>query len=160
MNRKIAIASEHAGFSLKESLKNYLVQQGYEVDDLGTDSGQPVDYPSIAADLAGKVISGCYNKGILICGTGIGMCIAAYKVTGVRAALCSDIFDARMARLHNDANILCLGAWKTGPRIANEMTSLFLETEFEGGRHIPRINGISEIEKNRSYPVQDALHVN
>ena len=145
MNRKIAIASEHAGFSLKESLKNYLVQQGYEVDDLGTDSGQPVDYPSIAADLAGKVISGCYNKGILICGTGIGMCIAANKVTGVRAALCSDIFDARMARLHNDANILALGARVVGPGLACQILDTFLDTPFsEGPRHKQRIAKIDE----------------
>lgn len=148
--RKIAIASEHAGYPLKEFLKPVLAGEGFEVLDLGVDSDQPVDYPLIAEELANTVISEKAEMGILICGTGIGMSIAANKVRGIRAAHCTDLFTAKMTRLHNDANILCLGAWLTGDRISKEIVLTFLNTEFEGGRHIPRIEKITLVEQHNA----------
>lgn len=148
--RKIAIASEHAGYHLKEFLKPVLSEEGFEALDLGVGSDQPVDYPLIAEELANAVISEKAEKGILICGTGIGMSIAANKVRGIRAAHCTDLFTAKMTRLHNDANILCLGAWLTGERLSKEIALTFLNTEFEGGRHIPRIEKITLVEQHNA----------
>lgn len=144
---KIAIASEHAGFELKEKIKAHLLEEGYEVDDLGSMNSEPVDYPFIASGLAERVALGEYEKGILICGTGIGMAIASGKVPGVRAALCTNAYMAKMTRLHNDANVLCLGSWITGLGLSLDITDAFLATGFMGGRHIPRVDKIRQIEE-------------
>jgi ribose 5-phosphate isomerase B len=145
--RVIAIANEHVGFSLKTALVPYLQKAGYDVMDMGVSSDTPVDYPMIAAALSEAVVSGSAEKGILICGTGLGMSIAANKVHGARAALCSDLFSSKMARLHNNANVLCLGAWITGTRLAEEIVQIFLNTPYEGGRHDARLKMISLIEQ-------------
>jgi ribose 5-phosphate isomerase B len=149
-NRKIAIASEHAGYELKEKLKLELIKNGYELTDLGVKSDEPADYPYIAANLAERVVKGEFFKGILLCGTGIGMTIAAGKVPGARAALCTNSFMAKMAREHNDANILCLGAWITGYRLTFEIVEEFLNSDFSGGRHERRIGLIKELEEKYS----------
>lgn len=143
---KIAIASEHAGFDLKEKIKDYLMEKGYDVTDLGADTDEPIDYPFIAAGLAERVAVGEFNKGILLCGTGIGMTMAAGKVPGIRAALCTDPFMAQMTREHNDANVLCLGAWITGLKLSYAIVDAFLQSEFTGGRHERRVNLIGELE--------------
>ena len=144
---KIAIASEHAGYDLKEKLVTYLRGKGMALDDLGARSDQPIDYPPVASDLAERVAQGEYTRGILICGTGIGMSIAAGKVPGIRAALCTDPYMARMCREHNDANVLCLGAWITGSRLSFAIVDTYLETEFAGERHQRRVSQIGEIER-------------
>lgn len=146
-NKKIAIASEHAGFELKEKIKQYLGEKGYDVTDLGAGSDEPIDYPFIAAGLAEKVSEGEFCKGILLCGTGTGVTMAAGKVPGIRAALCTDPFMAKTTREHNDANILCLGAWITGLKLSFAIVDAFLEAEFTGGRHVRRVNLIGELEK-------------
>ena len=143
---KLAIASEHAGFEMKEKIISHLKDKGLEVDDIGAQTDEPIDYPYIAADLAEKVADGQYDKGILLCGTGIGMTMAAGKVPGVRAALCTNAYMAKMTREHNDANVLCLGAWITGERLTYEIVDAFLSHDFQGGRHLPRVNKIKELE--------------
>jgi ribose 5-phosphate isomerase B len=143
---RIAIASEHAGFELKEKLVTHLRGKGISLDDLGARSDQPIDYPAVASDLAERVARGEYTRGILICGTGIGMSIAAGKIPGIRAALCTDPFMARMCREHNDANVLCLGAWITGSRLSIAIVDAYLETRFAGDRHQRRVSQIREIE--------------
>jgi ribose 5-phosphate isomerase B len=148
--KKVIIASEHAGYSLKEIMAASLVKSGWDVSNMGVFSDTPADYPEIANNLANAVLENQIGKGILICGTGIGMCIAANKIAGIRAALCGDLFSARMARMHNDANILCVGAWLTAPRLALEIAEIFLSEEFEGGRHIPRLTKISLLEHHNS----------
>jgi ribose 5-phosphate isomerase B len=157
---KVAIASEHAGFGLKEKLKLHLKEKGVAISDLGTNSDQPVNYPPIAADLSERVVKGEFDLGILICGTGTGMAMASGKVPGARSALCTDQYMAKMAREHNNANILCLGAWIVGIRIAYEITDTFLGTNFTGGRHIRRIEMITELERNYStnYGKRGILH--
>ena len=144
---KIAIASEHAGYELKEKIKAHLIGKGYETDDLGASSSEPIDYPFIAAGLAEKVAGGRYDRGILLCGTGIGMAIAAGKVPGIRAALCTNAYMAKMTREHNDANVLCLGSWVTGPGLALDIVDTFLGHGFTGGRHIPRVDKIRQLEE-------------
>ena len=149
----IAIASEHAGYDLKEELIIHIREMGIEVADLGVQSDEPVDYPFIAAGLAERVVRGEFDRGILICGTGIGMSLAAGKVRGVRAALCTDPFMARMSREHNDANVLCLGSWITGVRLSYAIVDAYLQSEFTEDRHRRRIDQISEIERgNHSGP--------
>lgn len=143
---KIAIASEHAGFELKEKIKKYLIEKGYYIADIGAGSDEPIDYPFIAAELAERVSKGEFNKGILLCGTGIGMTMAAGKVPGIRAALCTNSFMAKMTREHNNANVLCLGAWITGLKLSFAIVDAFLESEFTGGRHERRVNLIRELE--------------
>ena len=147
MNLKIAIGSDHGGFRLKEEIKDYLRQQGVEHTDFGTYSTASVDYPDIAQTVGEKVASGEFERGILICGTGIGISIAANKVHGVRAALCGDVFSARMSREHNNANILALGERVTGSGLALMIVQTWLETEFAGGRHARRVEKISALEK-------------
>jgi len=146
---RLGIASEHAGYELKEFLKGQLIDKGYEVVDFGCNSGQPIDYPPICFALGKALTEGQIERGILICGTGIGVSIAANKVPGVRAALCRSTFEAEMSRRHNDANVLCLGAWITAMRLAWEMTQVWLESGFDAGRHSRRIGLISEYEKNQ-----------
>lgn len=142
----IAIGSDHAGYSLKMEIIGQLERKNLEVLDLGC-GGESCDYPDIAAEVAKNVAGGGSEKGILVCGTGVGMSMAANKVCGVRAALCPDCYTAKYTRLHNDANILCLGARSVGSGKALEIVDMFLETPFEGGRHQRRIDKIKDIEK-------------
>ena len=143
----IAIGSDHAGFKLKEHIKDLLNSKGIEFKDFGCFDENSVDYPDISEAVSNAVAAGECEKGILICGTGIGMSIVANKVNGVRAALCSDTFSARFTRLHNDANVLCMGARVLGEGLAADIAEIFLDTPFEGGRHERRVNMISEVEK-------------
>ncbi|KPJ49026.1 MAG: ribose 5-phosphate isomerase [Dehalococcoidia bacterium DG_22] len=143
---RVAIGSDHRGFALKEALKELLGELGQEWVDFGCQGEEAVDYPDIARPLGEAVVAGEYQRGILICGNGIGMSIAANKVKGVRAALCHDTFAGRLARQHNDANVLCLGAWCIGRGVAEEIVKVFLSEEFEGGRHARRIEKIRAME--------------
>lgn len=141
MNKeKIAIGSDHGGFEYKEEIKKHLVEKGYDVIDVGTFSKESCDYPVIAQNLTHKIIDNELEKGILICGTGIGMSIAANKVKGIRAALCGDTFSARATRAHNNSNVLCLGERVIGIELAFDIVDIWLSTEFEGGRHQRRID--------------------
>ena len=145
---RIAIGSDHRGCAMKDSVMRLLAEKGYSYQDFGCHTGEIVDYPDIAVKVAEAVARGEYNRGILICGSGIGMCIAANKVKGIRAAQCYDAFTAKRARLHNDAQICCLSAEEGKVRLAAIMET-FLTTDFEGGRHIARINKIKEIEEKQ-----------
>ncbi|MDR1563430.1 MAG: ribose 5-phosphate isomerase B [Oscillospiraceae bacterium] len=144
-NKLIILGADHGGFLLKNEIREYLKQNGYTVEDLGTNSADSVNYANIAAEVSHEVAARGAT-GILVCGTGIGMSIAANKVKGIRAAVCSEYFSAKYTRLHNDANILCLGARVLGSGLALELVDVFLNTEFEGGRHVERIACISKIE--------------
>lgn len=141
----IAIGCDHAGVEMKKAIIEALSAQGFEFKDLGTD-GEPCDYPVIAEKVCNEVLSENCEKGILICGTGIGMSIAANKFKGIRAALCSDSFSAKFTRLHNNSNVMCLGARVLGCGLAAELAEIFLTTSFEGGRHQRRIDLITDIE--------------
>ncbi len=145
----ILIASDHAGVALKQDLKRHLEQTGYHVDDMGMFdlSGGSVDYPDYAALVANKIASAGTLRGILICGTGIGMAIAANKITGVRAAVAWDEETARLSAEHNHCNILCLGARKVSPELARRMVQVWLDTEFASGRHRRRVEKIIALEK-------------
>ena len=132
---KIAIGSDHAGFELKAGLSRYLESLGHDVCDYGTSDTASVDYPDFAAAVAGSVACGEAERGILICGTGIGMSMAANKIPGIRAALCNDLYTARMSRLHNDANVLCMGSRVIGAGLAREIVDTWITTPFEGARH-------------------------
>lgn len=144
---KIALACDHAGFLLKEQIKAHLEEKGIFCKDFGTFSEEPVDYPDMAQKASRSVQKGECDRGIIICGTGIGVTIAANKLKGIRAALCCDSFSARCARAHNDANILTLGARVIEKEPALEIVDLFLETPFEGGRHLRRIKKIEKLEE-------------
>lgn len=143
----IAIGCDHGGLNLKELIKKNLKEWGCEYKDFGTFSEESCDYPDIAKEAALAVRRGECEKGILICGTGIGMSIAANKVSGIRAAHVCDTFSAKMAREHNNAQIICLGERITGPAVAVEIVKAYLEAEFLGGRHQTRVDKIMEIEK-------------
>ncbi|WP_282924194.1 ribose 5-phosphate isomerase B [Mediterraneibacter massiliensis] len=143
----IALGSDHGGYELKEEIKKYLEAQGIAVKDFGSFTPEAVDYADVAYEVALSVAQEECEKGILCCGTGIGISIAANKVQGIRAACCSDCFSAKMTRMHNDANILCMGGRVVGAGLALMMTDLFLTTPFEGGRHQRRIDKIAKIEK-------------
>lgn len=145
--KKVAIGCDHGGFNLKKIVCEYLTKQGFEVFDMGTDSTESCNYPDIAKEVAEKIAFGEASLGILICGTGIGISIAANKIKGIRAACCSDSFSAKMCRAHNDANILCFGERVIGQGLALELVDAFLSTEFEGGRHKTRVDLISKIEQ-------------
>ena len=132
---------------MKKALIEALTEKGFELKDMGTD-GEPCDYPDMAKAVCGLVTSGECEKGILICGTGIGMSIAANKIKGIRAALCSDSFSTRFTRLHNNSNVMCMGARTIGPGLACELAEIFLTTGFEGGRHQRRVDLITDIENN------------
>lgn len=144
---KVAIGSDHGGLDLKEAVISVLQGLRIEVEDLGTHDRNSCDYPDFAQRVASGVAAGTYEKGVLICGTGIGMSIAANKVPGIRAALCNEIYSASMARAHNDANIICLGARVVGPGVAEEIVKTFFTTEHEGGRHARRVEKIHLLEK-------------
>jgi len=144
---KIAIGSDHAGFELKEQLRDTLCAAGYEVADLGTASTESTDYPDFAAVVARAVRDGLADKGILICSSGVGMSIAANKIKGIRAALGTNPEEVSFVRRHNDANVLAIGAKYTGAALAGELVNLFLTTEFEGGRHQRRLDKIKILEQ-------------
>ena len=146
----IAIACDHGGFELMQDVKAYLGSGGYAYKDFGTYSAESCDYPDIAALAACAVSSGECEKGIFICGTGVGMSIAANKIPGVRAALCADCFTAEMTRRHNNANVITLGARVTGAGLALKIIELFLNTDFEdGGRHRRRVDMLDELDRQR-----------
>lgn len=142
----IALGADHGGYELKEAIKKHLEEKGVDYIDCGTNSVESVDYAPIAKKTCAKVVSGECEKAILCCGTGIGISMAANKVKGIRAACCSDYFSAKFTRLHNDANALCMGGRVVGVGLAIELVDVFLNTEFEGGRHQRRIDQIAEIE--------------
>jgi len=144
---KIAVASDHGGFKLKNEILSFLQELGIEYRDFGTFSEDPVDYPDVALEVAEAVAGGEFERGLLCCGTGIGVAIAANKVPGIRAANCHDTFSAKAAREHNDANILTLGQRVIGPGLAKEVVAAWLGAEFLGGRHARRVEKIYKIEQ-------------
>jgi ribose 5-phosphate isomerase B len=149
-NVRIVIGADHAGYRLKERIKRLLAQMGFDAEDIGTESEEPVDYPDFARRAAEKVAAGEARFGILTCGTGIGMAIAANKVPGVRAATVRDCATARLAREHNDANILTLGARLLTEDHAVEIVCVFLESEFAGGRHGRRVEKLNALDRERT----------
>lgn len=144
---KIGIGCDHAGVKFKEQIKDYVKSLGFEVEDYGTYTTDRVDYPDIAKKVGQGIITGQCDRGILICGTGIGMSIAANKMKGIRAALCSDTYSARLTRMHNDSNVMTLGARVLGIDLACDIVKSFLTAEYEGGRHDGRIAKITEMEE-------------
>ena len=148
--KRIAIGCDHRGFALKELIMPFLQNAGHSYQDFGCYSTKPVDYPDIAQKVGEAVASGNFALGILICNTGIGMCIAANKIKGIRAALCHNSFAAQRARQHNDANVLCLGGEDMDTKSALEIVKTFLATDFEGGRHLQRVNKIRALEGDPS----------
>ncbi len=143
---KIYIGCDHAGYEMKKEIIAFLQQKGHEVEDMGGDGGR-IDYPIVAKRVGTAVAAEEGARGILVCGTGIGMSLAANKIKGIRAALCADHFSTKYTRLHNDANIMCLGARTLGVGVALELTELFVDTPFEGGRHAVRVDLIREMEE-------------
>jgi ribose 5-phosphate isomerase B len=143
---KVAIASDHGGVNIREEIKKLMDEMGIEYIDLGCECGVSVDYPDYAIPVAEKVAKGEVDRGILICGTGIGMSIAANKVKGVRCALVHDVYSAKATREHNDSNVLAMGERVIGPGLAREIAKVWLTTEFEGGRHANRVNKIRQYE--------------
>jgi ribose 5-phosphate isomerase B len=164
MKERIVISSDHAGFELKEAVKAFLCGLGYETEDVGTYSTEPVDYPVYTYKAAQKVSSGECRRGIICCGTGQGDAIAANKVPGIRAALCWDTTTARLSRAHNDANMLVLGGWTTDRGLAQQIVRTWLDTPFDGGRHSRRLKQIKDIEtssrlqRRRIYDVSPTLY--
>ncbi|KIQ93334.1 Ribose-5-phosphate isomerase B [Anoxybacillus thermarum] len=146
---KVAIASDHGGIRIREEIKQLMDEMGIEYKDFGCECETSVDYPDYALPVAQKVASGEFDRGILICGTGIGMSIAANKVKGIRCALVHDVFSARATREHNDSNILAMGERVIGPGLAREIAKVWLTTPFEGGRHEKRIQKISAYENEQ-----------
>ncbi|MDO5558891.1 MAG: ribose 5-phosphate isomerase B [Oscillospiraceae bacterium] len=146
---KIAIGCDHAGYDLKKEVVKFLNEKNVEVIDCGC-NGESCDYPDIAQKVCAEVTSDNVDRGVLICGTGIGMSIAANKVNGIRAAVCSEHFSVKYTRLHNDANVLCMGARVIGAGIALELTDIFISTQYEGGRHQRRLDLISNLEKQNN----------
>ena len=142
----IVLAADHGGYLLKEEVKKHLEEKKVEFIDVGTFSTDSVDYPDIAKKGCEKIISGECDKGLFFCGTGVGISIAANKVKGIRACCCSDHFSAKYTRLHNDANVLCMGGRVVGAGVACELADIFLSTEFEGGRHAVRVGKITDLE--------------
>jgi len=143
---RIAIGSDHAGFRLKQVLLEHVASLGHESSDFGCPDETSVDYPDFAVPLAQAVIAGEQDLGILICSSGVGMSITANKLKGIRAALCHDTFSARRARQHTDANVLCLGAWCIGEGAARDVVEAFLNGDFQGGRHVRRLEKIKALE--------------
>ena len=141
----IAIGCDHAAVEMKKEIIKALSEKGFEFKDMGTD-GEPCDYPNMAEAVCNVVTSGECEKGILLCGTGIGMSIAANKIKGIRAALCADSFSTKYTRLHNDSNVMCMGARTTGVGLACELAEIFITTGFEGGRHQRRVDLITALE--------------
>lgn len=152
---RIAIGTDHRGFSLRAKLIDLLRSLGHEVDDTGTYTPDAIDYPDVAAQVAGKVSRGEADRGILVCGTGLGMCIAANKFPGVRAAPCHDDLTAELSRRHNDSNVLCLSADLLGERLIDRMIEIWLAAPFDGGRHSRRIQKIIELEHRVEQETQE-----
>lgn len=147
---KIALASDHGGYTLKEVIKEHLLKQGYEISDMGVDSAETsVDYPNYGLSCAREVVEGRADKGLVFCGTGQGIGISCNKVEGIRCAILGDSYSAKMAARHNNCNMIALGARVTGPDLAVEIVDSFLNSGFEGGRHQRRVDLISDIEKAR-----------
>jgi ribose 5-phosphate isomerase B len=144
---KIAVGSDHAGYAAKEHLKFWLVERGHEAIDLGTHGTASVDYPDFASRVGQAVVAGDAALGLLVCGSGIGMSIAANKIVGIRAAHCTDCYQARVARQHNDANVLCLGARVSGLGVMEDTLESFLGHSFEGGRHATRVEKIQSLDR-------------
>jgi ribose 5-phosphate isomerase B len=149
---RIAVGSDHRGVHIRVKIVELLTKLGQEVIDVGTHQTGPVDYPDIAADVARRVSDGEVDRGILVCGTGLGMCIAANKFPGVRAAPCHDDLTAEMSRRHNDLNVLCLSGDILGDRLVDRLVSIWLNTEFEGGRHARRVQKIADLECRNGRP--------
>lgn len=147
---RIAVGSDHRGHAIRSKVVELLQRLGHEVQDLGPTTSDPVDYPDFAALVAQRVSTGEVERGILICGTGLGMCIAANKFPGVRAAPCHDDLTAEMSRRHNDLNVLCLSADMLGERLIDRMIEIWLTTPFEGGRHARRVEKICALERQAS----------
>lgn len=145
---RIAVGSDHAGFHLKNTLRDWLLSEGHEVEDVGTFSAERADYPIYGAAAAAKVSSGDADFGVVVCGSGQGICMAANKVAGIRAGVIRDEQDAEMSRLHNDANVACFGERVTEPETAIKALRVFLSTEFEGGRHQNRVDLLGELDAN------------
>ncbi len=143
----IGMAADHGGYAMKEIVKAHLVDKGYEVVDFGTTEESSVDYPDYAAKLTKAVLEGAVDKGIAVCGTGIGISIACNRVKGIRAALCGDTYSAKACRQHNDANILCLGGRVIGIEVAKDIVDTFFAHDFDGGRHQTRIDKIERVEE-------------
>ena len=148
--KRIILGADHGGYELKNLIKAHLEKNGFDVLDIGTDSNESCDYPIFASRLCTKIQNGEADLGILVCGTGIGMSMAANKHKGIRAACCSDTFSARLTRLHNNANVLCLGARVLGAGLALDLIDVFVNAEFEGDRHIKRLSLIEDIENGNS----------
>lgn len=146
--KRIAIGCDHRGFALKQAIVSLLQNSGHRHQDFGCYNTDPVDYPDIAQKVGEAVASGNFDQGILICNTGIGISIAANKIKGIRAALCCDVFAAQRARQHNDANVLCLRGENIDTESALEIVKTFLATDFEGGRHVQRVNKIKALERD------------
>lgn len=146
MKKIIALAADHGGYELKNRIRAHLEEAGYVCRDFGTDSAASVDYPDYAHPLCEAVAAGEYELGILVCGTGIGMSMAANKHRGIRAACCSDTYSARLTREHNDANVLCLGGRVVGEGLALDMVDLFVTTPFAGGRHQARVDKLNALD--------------
>jgi len=144
---RVSMGCDHAGYPLKEVLKSFLIQEGHEVLDLGTDSEEMVDYPDFCAAAGRAVVDGRADRGIVLGGSGQGEQLAANKVQGVRAALCNDLHLAELSRRHNDANVLAMGGRIVAPHLAKEIARLWLATPFEGGRHVRRLEQVHEIER-------------
>lgn len=147
---KIALGSDHGGYELKETVRAHIEKSGFDVMDLGTHSTSSVDYPKYGFAVGQAIIKGEADLGIVICGTGLGISMAANKVPGIRAAVCTDTYSARMAREHNNANVLALGGRVTGPGLALDIVDIFLHTAFSGGRHSQRVDLITAIERGES----------
>jgi ribose 5-phosphate isomerase B len=144
---RVAVGADHGGYNLKQHVVEFLVDRGHQVEDLGTHSLESVDYPDVAARVARTVAIGHADRGIIVCGTGIGVSIVANKVPDVRAALCTNVYMARMAREHNGAQVLCLGERVLGVGLALDIVQVFLDTEFQGGRHARRVDKINALER-------------
>ena len=144
---RIAIGSDHAGFAMKQMIVGLLSELGHSCEDFGCFNSNSVDYPDIARPVAEAVSNKSFDRGILVCSTGIGMSIVANKVPGIRAAVCHDTFSARRAREHNDANVLCLGEWVIGQGLMREIVTTYLSADFAGGRHARRVEKIHAIER-------------
>ncbi|MCT8140093.1 ribose 5-phosphate isomerase B [Anaerobacillus sp. CMMVII] len=144
---KVAIGSDHGGINIKAEIKSLMDEMNIQYEDVGCNCADSVDYPDYALPVAEKVVSGEVDRGILICGTGIGMSIAANKIKGIRCALAHDTYSAKATREHNDSNVLAMGERVIGPGLAREIAKVWLETEFEGGRHARRVDKITFLEK-------------
>ena len=147
---RIAIGNDHAAVELKEELKAFLEHEGHAVEDFGCGAGEKIDYPVAAVNVAGAVVSGQCELGLLLCGTGVGISIAANKVRGIRACCCSEPYSAMLSRQHNDSNILCMGARVVGAELAKMIASAWLGAQFEGGRHATRVGMITAMEGQSS----------